>query len=375
MLFSSIPGLPETKSKLIQAIRQDHLAHALLFHGPEGSAALPLALALSTYVNCENPSETDSCGECSSCQKAAKLVHPDVNFAFPISGSSSKEDEIEEKKKVDILKIWRNFVLQNPYGNLHDWAISSGFERQMSISKAVAKQIIQTLSLKSFEGGYKTMVIWSPELMNSSSANALLKILEEPPEKTLFLMVSHHPEQLLTTILSRTQKVLVRGFHDQEIISELLRRELCSQTAAQQLAPLADGSLREAFLLAEDVKDENTAKVRDWLRVCYSKDINAICAFVEEFASLSKENQKTLLLTAVNVLRECLLDKSQLNQLMRTPEHERDFIHKLATNVLTTDKINHIYEKVGDAHYHLERNANPKILSLDLTFAVARILR
>lgn len=375
MLFSSIPGLSETKSKLIQAIRQDHLAHALLFHGPVGSAVLPLALALATYVNCENPSETDSCGECPACQKAAKLIHPDVNFAFPIAGSSNSDEQPEAGKKVDILKTWRSFVLQNPYGNLHDWAIASGFERQMSISKGIAKQIIQTLSLKSFEGGYKTMVIWSPELMNSSSANTLLKILEEPPEKTLFLMVSHHPEQLLTTILSRTQKVLVRGFNDEEIITELVRKELCSHTAAQQLAPLADGSLREAFLLAEQVKDENTSKVRDWLRVCYSKDINSICAFVEEFAAISKEGQKTLLLTAINVLRECLLDKSQLSQLMRTPETEREFIHKLATNVLTTDKIHQIYEKVGDAHYHLERNANPKILSLDLTLALARILR
>ncbi len=354
-------------------MRQDHLAHALLFHGPEGSAALPLALALATYVNCERPGDADSCGQCPACQKAAKLVHPDVNFVFPLGGSSKNDDVADTK--VDHLKAWRTFVFDNPYSNLHDWAVAAGFEKGLNISKGVAKQIIQTLSLKSFEGGYKTMVIWCPELMHPASANALLKILEEPPEKTLFLMVSHHPDHLLTTILSRTQKILVRAFTDEEIIPELLRRELCAETTAHQIATLADGSLREAFLLAEDAKDEHTSTVRDWLRVCYSKDINAICSIVENLAALSKENQKTLLLTAINVLRECLLDKSQLTRMMRTPESEREFIQKLATNVLTSEKINQIYEKMGDAHYHIERNANSKVLFMELTFAVARILR
>ncbi|EON75577.1 DNA polymerase III delta prime subunit [Lunatimonas lonarensis] len=375
MQFSSIPGLSETKSKLIQASRQDHLAHALLFHGPEGSAALPMALALAAYVNCENPSPTDSCGTCPSCQKVAKLIHPDLNFAFPIPGSLIPDSDDEPKKKVDILKPWRSFLLNNPYSNLHDWILYSGFDRQLIISKAGAKQIIQTLSLKSFEGGYKIMLIWTPELMNLQSANALLKILEEPPAKTLFFMVSHHPERLLTTILSRTQKVLIRGFSDEEIISELVDRGLCSESAALQLAPLADGSMREAFLLADEVKDENTSKVRDWLRICYGRDINAICAFAEEFFAYPKESQKTLLLTAINVLRECLIDKSQQTQLMRSPESEREFIHKLATNVLTTEKIDQIYQQLGEAYIHLERNANSKILSLDLSLSVARILR
>lgn len=375
MLFSSIPGLAETKQKLIQASRQDHLAHALLFHGPEGSAVLPMALALANYINCEAPTPEDACGECPSCQKTGKLIHPDLNFSFPLPGSLVKDGEDDAKKKVDVLKPWRSFVLERPYGNLHDWISHSTFDKQLNISKGAAKQIIQTLSLKSFEGGYKTMLIWCPELMHVTAANALLKILEEPPEKTLFLMVSHHPEQLLTTILSRTQKVLVRGFTDEEIKTHLIESNICNQALADQLAPLADGSMREAFRLADEIQDENTARFRDWLRNCFSLNINQLATLTEEFSSYSKESQKSLMLTGLNILRECLLNKSQLPQLMRTPDMDREFIGNLATNVLTENKILRLYDLLGNAHYHLERNANAKILFTDLSFSMSKVIK
>jgi len=179
MLFSSIPGREETKKKLIQAIRQDHLAHALLIHGPEGSACLPMALAMATYINCENPNEQDSCGVCNSCQKFGKLIHPDLNFSFPIPNITNKDGDEDAEKKVDILKLWRTFAIDQAYGNLHDWVTAIGINKQPIISKSAAKQLIQTLSLKSFEGGYKIMLIWYPELMHPTAANAILKILED----------------------------------------------------------------------------------------------------------------------------------------------------------------------------------------------------
>ena len=162
MQFADIPGLPETKEHLINAVKNNHLAHALLFYGPEGSANLTMPLALATYLYCQNPSDSDSCGTCSSCQRMAKLVMPDLNFAFPVI-SSKKEESGEEgqDKKVDYLANWRKFVQEQPYGNVHDYIYFNGFEKkQLNISVGAARQIIQTLSLVSFEGGYKIMMIW-----------------------------------------------------------------------------------------------------------------------------------------------------------------------------------------------------------------------
>lgn len=376
MLFSSIPGLEEVKEKIIQAVRNNHLAHALLFHGPEGSPNLKMALALATYLHCENPGDQDACGVCPSCQKMAKLVHPDISFSFPQPGEGKEKDEEEEKKKVDFTASFRNFAINTPYGSVSDWIYLNDFEKkQLNISKAAARQIIKTLSLKSFEGGYKIMLIWSPEYMHTAAANALLKILEEPSEKTIFLLVTSQPEQLLTTILSRTQKIMVRAFSDEEIMDHLVKEELCSREVATQIAPLADGNMREAYRMIDQVEDENTAMIRDWFRVCYSIQINEMMAFVDNFSTRDKEAQKSLLLSAINVIREVLLDKSQRYELMRSAESDRDFIHKLGVHVLDEDKMLKIYELINQAYYYLERNANAKILFADLSFKIARILK
>lgn len=374
MLFSSIPGLTEVKEKIIQAVKNNHLAHALLFHGPEGSANLKMALALATYLHCQNPKNDDSCGECPSCQKMAKLVHPDMNFAVPVPGEG-KEDK-EEKKKLDPVAAFRSFAIQNGYGNISDWVYQNDFEKkQLNISKSAARQLIKTLSLKSFEGGFKIMLIWAPEFMNAASANSLLKILEEPPEKTVFLLVTSQPEQLLTTILSRTQKVMVRAFTDQEIMDHLVAEEMSSREGAVQIAPLADGNLREAYRMIDQVADENTVLIRDWFRACFQIDINQIFGFVESFSIRDKEAQKSLLLTGINVLREVMLDKAQVVNLMRSADTDRDFIHKLGSHVLDGDKLSRIYEILNLAYYHLERNANMKIMFADLSFQIARVMK
>lgn len=376
MLFSSIPGLEEVKEKIVLAVQNNHLAHALLFHGPEGSANLKMALALATYLHCENPGPYDACGTCPSCQRMAKLIHPDMNFAFPLPGTGDSKPDEEEKKKVDFTAAFRDFAINSPFGNVSDWIYQNGFEKkQLNISKAAARQIIKTLSLKSFEGGYKIMLIWSPEYLHTAAANALLKILEEPPEKTIFMLVSSQPEQLLTTILSRTQKIMVRAFSDEEIMNHLVQADFCSREAATQIAPLADGNLREAYQMIDQVEDENTLMIRDWFRACYSLQVNEIFSFVERFSSKDKEAQKSILLSGMNVLREVMLDKSQLPQLMRSVEKDRDFIHKLGIHVLDEDKLMRIYEIMNTAHYHLERNANPKVMFTDLSFKITRIMK
>lgn len=376
MLFSSIPGLGEVKEKIIQAVKTNHLAHALLFHGPEGSPNLKMALALATYLHCQNPGEADSCGHCPSCQKMAKLVHPDMNFAFPMPGESKEDDDPNKEKKVDFMASFRNFAINIPYSNISDWIYHNGFEKkQLNISKGAARQIIKTLSLKSFEGGFKIMLIWAPEYMHVASANSLLKVLEEPPEKTVFLLVTSHPEQLLTTILSRTQKIMVRAFSDEEVMSHLVSDGLCSREAAVQIAPLADGNMREAYRMVDQVEDENTVLIRDWFRSCYSLDVNLMFEFVDRFSSKDKEAQKSILLSGINVVREVMLDKSKVAELMRSVEADRDFIHKLGVHVMDEVKLSKVYELLNEAYYHLERNANQKILFGDLSFQISKTMR
>ena len=373
MQFAAIPGLPETKEKLLNAVKLNHLAHALLFHGPEGSANLTLALALASYLYCEQKSDTDSCGTCGSCQRMNKLILPDLNFAFPVIASSKEEDGDEEAKeeKSDLLGNWRKFVLGQPYGNVHDFIYFNGFEKkQLNITKAAARKMIQTLCLTSFEGGYKIMLIWAPEYLHPSAANALLKIIEEPPAKTLFLLVTSQADQLLTTILSRTQKILVRAFSDEEVSSHLVETGRCEAKAAAQIAMLADGNMRAAFLLIDQVEDQTVRQLRDWFRLCATKNLKEIFLLSEDFHKADKESQKSLMLAGLNVTREILLKNLDLDQLLRTTDEDRTFINNISKKMLTEEHAIQLYQTFNDAHYHLERNANAKMIFTDLSMEI-----
>lgn len=373
MQFSAIPGLPETKEKLLNAVKLNHLAHALLFHGPEGSANLTLALALASYLYCEAKTETDSCGTCSSCQRMSKLILPDLNFAFPVVASSKEEEGDDEGKeeKTDLMGNWRKFVLGQPYGNVHDFIYFNGFEKkQLNITKAAARKMIQTLSLMSFEGGYKIMLIWAPEYLHPSAANALLKIIEEPPAKTLFLLVTSHADQLLTTILSRTQKILVRAFTDEEVSSHLVDSNLCDSKAAAQIAMLADGNLRSAYRLIDQVEDQTIRQLRDWFRLCATKNLKELFTLSDDFHKADKESQKSLMLAGLNVTREILLKNLDLDHLLRTTDEDRTFINNISKKVLTEEHALQLYETFNAAHYHLERNGNAKMIFTDLSMDI-----
>ncbi len=373
MQFAAIPGLPETKEKLLNAVKLNHLAHALLFHGPEGSANLTLALALASYLYCEAKTETDSCGSCGSCQRMNKLILPDLNFAFPVVASSKEEEGDEDGKdeKSDLMGNWRKFVLGQPYGNVHDFIYFNGFEKkQLNITKAAARKMIQTLSLMSFEGGYKIMLIWAPEYLHPSAANALLKIIEEPPAKTLFLLVTSHADQLLTTILSRTQKILVRAFSDEEVSSHLVDSGLCDSKAAAQIAMLADGNLRAAYRLIDQVEDQTIRQLRDWFRLCATKNLKELFTLSDDFHKADKESQKSLMLAGLNVTREILLQNLDLDHLLRTTDEDRAFITNISKKVLTEEHALQLYQTFNSAHYHLERNGNAKMIFTDLSMEI-----
>ena len=375
MLFSQIPGLVGIKKQLIESVRQSHVAHAQLFAGKEGSANLAMALAFSTYLNCENPGEEDACGICPSCQKNLKFIHPDVNFVFPTSATTrfKREDATSEKFLVE----WRVFLQKSIYGNVADWASDFGWEnKQLIIPRQESRNIVKALSLKAFEGKYKVMIIWLPETMNVNAANGILKILEEPPKHTIFLLVSNAPNLLLTTITSRTQKVNIPSFGDDDIfnVAKSLENNQVTDDRASQIAYMSEGNMRLALELVHEDDNETDDFFKNWMRQCFTYNFSQLVQLADEFQKKGKAFQKELLDSSSKTLRETLIATQNVDSLSRVPDSEIDFINKFSV-VFSADKIMKVVPRISEAYYHIERNANPKILFLDLSLAIAKIAR
>jgi DNA polymerase-3 subunit delta' len=372
MRFQDIIGLEEVKGKLVEAVRVDHVAHAQLFLGAEGSANLAMALAFANFLNCENRLESDSCGVCASCTKNAKFIHPDLHFVFPTAATLKikREDATSEK----FLKEWRDYLIKTPYGNVSDWSFHFGWEnKQLLIPRQESRNIIINLSLKAFEGKFKIMLIWMPELMNSNAANGILKVLEEPPAKTIFLMVSNDENKLLTTIRSRVQLLKVPSFSDKDIQFKL-KQEGIDSVKTEEIAYLAEGNMREALTLAAGGQNLSSDQFKQWMRFCFTFDFHALVKMADEFQSGGKEFQKGLLNSGSKVMRDTLIHQYGIQQLERVPESEKGFIANFS-KVFSADKIAEVVPKIEEAGYHIERNANPKILFLDLSIAIAQIAR
>ena len=376
MRFADIHGLDDVKQVLLNSVKNNHIAHAQLFAGVDGSAALPLALAYATYLNCENRQPDDACGVCPACLKNKKFIHPDLHFVFPVSATKKLTGKDVVSK--NFLREWRVFLEKSPYGALADWSLAYGGEdKQVNISKEESRQIISTLSLKAFEGAFKVMVVWLPEHMHPSAANGILKILEEPPEQTVFLLVSNAPARLLSTILSRVQMVRVRRFTDQELINRLVSEHGVPEARAQQLAHLADGSLANARQLMEAVEDDSQEMFREWMRLCFQRDFTQLVAWSDQFHGMNKVSQHSLLHYGLNMMREVLVGQyggDVAAQLGRVQGAAQTFVENFG-KVMDADKIGHITSFLNDADYHLDRNGSPKIIFLDLSLKIASIIR
>lgn len=374
MQFSEIIGHTETRQLLLRAVQTNHLAHALLFDGPVGGANLALALALAQYVNCEDKQEADACGRCASCIKMQKLVHPDLHMVFPVA------NQAKGKTSEAYLADWRKFLLEQPYRTLPDWLETVGADnKQGNISAEEARTILQKLSLKSYEGNYKIMLIWLPEFMNVTSANALLKVLEEPPAQTLFLLVTNQSDKLLITILSRTQRIAVRAFTDEEVATYLRQYMNLDETTARRLAYLADGDLSAALQLSREAADQNQGTdnhkwFADWMRTCYRQDLIALVKQADQFDSFSKEKQKSLIDYSLRLYRDLFLWQQEAGALLRLPDEEIAFV-KNFSKVLTTNHIERIVSDLNEAAYHLERNARAKMIMLDISLTFSQLIR
>ncbi len=376
MRFAEIEGHQETKSKLIKSVTNNQVAHAQLFLGREGGPNLSLALALASYLNCTDRQPEDSCGKCPSCLKADKYIHPDLHFVFPVS--SSKASDGKKVKSGDVVSQtymteWREFLGQGLYSTIVDWSNYYGAQnKQSQIGREESRQIIRNLSLKSFEAEYKIMIIWYPELMNASAANALLKIIEEPPEKTVFLMVCMDQEKLLSTILSRVRVVGIRPFSDQEITTILSKQHGLDGKFAKRAARLVGGNLNEALRVATETPDDSHVMFRDWMRLCYSRDFEKLAQWAEQFSRLTKVGQKGLFQYGLEILRNSLIFNYEQETLVRLESEEKEFVEKFQA-VMSTHRIEQLSGWLEDGCYHLERNANSKILVLDMSLTISRL--
>lgn len=373
MRFSDIPGLTETKSILINSVKNNHIAHAQLFAGREGGANLAMALAYATFLNCKNKKEDDSCGECPSCLKADKLIHPDLHFVFPVS--STKDVAGKDALSSSFMKEWRTFISTNPFGGLNEWStIYGGENKQVNISKEESRSVINSLMLTSYEGGFKIMIIWLPEYMHVYCANAILKILEEPPKKTIIILVSNDVEALLNTIISRSQMFQIRQFEDDELKDILVGKFKADSEQAARVVPLSEGSVNEALALLENTEDDNHCMFRDWMRYCYSKDYTQLVLWADKFQKLNKISQKSLLQYGLSMMRETLITQYQVYELSRTSGEEIAFTNKFS-KALSPDKVENISILLNKSFYFLERNANAKIVFLDLSLSIAKVFK
>ncbi len=374
MIFAEIPGLSSLKKQLIKGVQNNHIAHAQLFLGNAGTANLPMAIAYATYLNCENRGEEDACGICPACQKNAKFIHPDFHFSFP-TAATEQIKAADSKISQNFLKHWRAFLLKDPFASVTDWVAHLGVDnKQLNISREESRQIIKGLSLKAFEGRYKVMLIWLPEFLHPSAANALLKIIEEPADKTVFLLVSNNQGKLLGTITSRTQSVHVPAYSDEEIKQILVERYEVEERIAKQLAHSSQGDLHKAVSLADDVADDTQPEFEQWMRECYTKDYTGLVKRSDAFHKFSKVNQQQWLVHAENIYREAMMAKMQANELMRIPDENKAFVEKFSKTI-TLEKVALMTDILNKASYYLERNASPKMTFLNVSLQLSGILR
>lgn len=370
MQFNQIIGHAALKARLIGNIREGRVAHAQFYLGQRGSGVLPLALAYATYLLCENPREGDSCGQCDSCTMVDKLAHPDLNLVFPIFFT----DKV--KTCEPYLADWRAAVKKMPYMDAEMWRASlTGENKQLRMGVDIAAEVVRKLSLKPFRGGWKVMLIWLPEMMDPAMANKLLKVLEEPDPRTVFLLAGESQDRILPTILSRTQLVKVPAIGPGELATALQASfPVMTGELAHAIAARSEGDLLEAFAMAEGSEDQLFVFFRDWLRSCFANKVEEYASAGEYFAKMGREEQKALMTYALHLIRQCMLQWQDLPQLVTAIGEEMEFVKKFSA-LLTMASADGIRRELETAHAHLERNANPRVLFLDLSYRISVLLR
>ena len=375
MQFKDIIGQEAVKQKLINSVRENRVPHAQLFLGSVGSGTFPLALAYAQYILCPNRSATDSCGVCPSCQKISKLVHPDVHFVFP----SAANKKVKKDPESDLfIEEWRNFVLaNNAYFDAQSWYQSLDIEnKQGYISVRDAATLQRKLNLKAYEGDYKVGIIWMAEKMRVDTANKLLKLLEEPPEKTVFLLIAEDQDELLATIRSRTALMKIPRIENDALQQALEEKFDCTENEAHDAAMIAEGDWLAACRYVNDKDDEKFffQTFQQWMRLCFLNAMSQLIDFANNIKTIGRERQKELLNYGLKVVRNAMLINNNLSDLVMLPNDEKNFVTKFAPfiNPANTMQINELFE---ESINQIERNGNAQIIFLDDSFKLVLLLK
>ncbi|MFO0358438.1 MAG: DNA polymerase III subunit delta' [Sphingobacteriaceae bacterium] len=362
MFYRDIVGQEETKDRLIRMVNSHRVPHALLFTGRDGCGHLLAAITFAQHLFCKNKQENEPCGNCPSCSKVSKLIHPDLHLVFPIIKSKTV------RTSNDLITDFRAAFGEQHYLTLNDWVAELNAEnKQPIIPTEEASDILKKLSYTSFEGSYKIMIIWQAQCMNIQAANALLKILEEPPEDTIFILIAPETEQLMATILSRVQQIPFYNVNEQLISKALVEEYNVQKELADQAAFLSEGNYREALnaLHKDDEGISFLAHFQNFMRLALKFDCDKAIAWVEENAVNDREKQKQFINYALAIFRDALMLNFGNRDLVRLSGNERQFLEKFAP-FINQRNYQLLIEEFNSNFYYIERNANPKILFMDL---------
>lgn len=368
MKFSEVIGQDDAKERLRQMVAENRVPHALMLCGPHGSGKMALALAFASYLLCGHPSADDSCGSCSQCVMTSKLAHPDLHFSYPVirpSGTGSEHKMSSE----DFADEWRHLLSQGPYFTMDQWLAAMGAANQQAqMGVGESDVVMRALSLKSSQGGYKVCIIWLPERMNAECANKMLKIIEEPPHKTVFIMVCEEPEKLLDTIKSRAQRIDVKRIDEASIETALINRRGIDPDAAHRIARSANGSWLNALeeLNADSEKKLFLDMFISLMRLAYMRNIKELRKWSETAAAYGRERQKRMLTYFMRLVRENFIYNFHIGELNYMTRDEENFARNFARFVNEANVIE-LSELLNRAIRDIGQNANPKIVFFDLT--------
>ncbi|MBK7108340.1 MAG: hypothetical protein IPH61_04060 [Bacteroidetes bacterium] len=368
MRFADIIGQEKIITELRRTVKENRVSHAQLFLGPQGCGNLAMALAFAQYLNCENRTEEDSCGVCDSCRKAEKFVHPDIHFTFPFIN--------KDKKEIcsDWLPEWRIFLENTPYGNYIRWIQQLDAEnKQGNINAKECMDILHKLSFKSFESTYKVLILWLPEFLEKEG-NRLLKLIEEPPDNTIFLFVANDQNLIINTILSRLQMVKFLRLQTDAIALALSKQFEIEYNRAVHIAAMSEGDYNEAMELMALHEGERTLQFRNWMAHCFRNQMNEILEFEDMFAKWGREKQKSFFHYGLHILRELIVFQAGAGNVDRLPDEETTLVTGLAKSFNTEQAIV-IANYLDKAIYFVERNANAKILFTYLSISIMKIIK
>ncbi|HUH73595.1 MAG TPA: hypothetical protein VLZ75_04225 [Chitinophagales bacterium] len=372
MQFQKVVGLESIKKHLIRQVQENKVPHAQLFLNRPGAGGLPLALAFAQYLVCQNPSDTDSCGVCPSCGKAQKLIHPDIHMTYPvIRPENSNKIPLSEHFALP----WRTLILKNPYVSEYEWLHTINTDiKQGNITREEASKIIQNLNLKSFENGYKVQIIWMAENL-AEVGNALLKIIEEPPEKSVIILVAENQEAILSTIISRTQILQIPDLKEAEITERLIQDFQLNQETAKEYAYISSGSFRKAQQLASGEVEGFSEDLKNWLVYCMRGPSADLVKWTETRHAKGREYLKKFFDYTIQIFRETLVSKYTNNELMPRVSKIEIPVTQALMKYIDHDNLYELIPRIEETAYHIERNSNAKISLLNLSIDMRKILK